>query len=83
MVKYVVTGGCGFLGSHIVKCILKYAPEVTEVVAYDINISHIMTMWSSKLKVVRGDVMALSKAVDGRRRGNPHRRDSGRVVQTH
>ncbi|ASH98925.1 3 beta-hydroxysteroid dehydrogenase [Common midwife toad virus] len=67
MVKYVVTGGCGFLGSHIVKCILKYAPEVTEVVAYDINISHIMTMWSSKLKVVRGDVMdvmALSKAVD-------------------
>ncbi|AZY88454.1 3-beta-hydroxy-delta-5-C27 steroid oxidoreductase-like protein [Lumpfish ranavirus] len=68
MVKYVVIGGCGFLGSHIVKCILKYAPEVTEVVAFDINICPVMQMWSPKLKVVKGDimdVMALTKAVDG------------------
>ncbi|ALN36753.1 truncated 3-b-hydroxy-D 5-C27-steroid oxidoreductase-like protein [Ranavirus ambystoma1] len=48
MVKYVVTEGCGFLGSHTVKCILKYAPEVTEVVAYDINNSALAKVFRSR-----------------------------------
>ncbi|AYV88122.1 putative 3-beta-hydroxy-delta-5-C27 steroid oxidoreductase-like protein [Largemouth bass virus] len=68
MVKYFITGGCGFFGRHMVRCLLRHAPEVTEIVAYDVTVIPAMEFWSPRLKLVRGsvnDAAAVTKAMMG------------------
>lgn len=35
---YVVTGGCGFLGSHLVQLLLEREPELRELRVFDLHL---------------------------------------------
>ncbi|AAS18018.1 3-beta-hydroxy-delta-5-C27-steroid oxidoreductase [Singapore grouper iridovirus] len=56
MVVYFITGGCGFLGQHIVRTLLDRCPEVASIRIYDTHVVEQMSKWSNKIQLIRGDV---------------------------
>jgi UDP-glucose 4-epimerase len=66
--KYLITGGCGFIGSHIAEALVKDGQDVVVFdnlsSGYERNISHIR----SRVEFVKGDIRdpdALNRAVKG------------------
>ena len=54
--KVVVTGGTGFLGSHLVAALCDVGADVVVVVRDDVPVGPIHERWWSKVTRVRGDV---------------------------
>ena len=54
--KVVVTGGTGFLGSHLVAMLCDAGADVTVVVRDDVPLSEVHRRWWSEVTRVRGDV---------------------------
>uniref|UniRef100_A0A8C6R072 Hydroxy-delta-5-steroid dehydrogenase, 3 beta- and steroid delta-isomerase 7 n=1 Tax=Nannospalax galili TaxID=1026970 RepID=A0A8C6R072_NANGA len=46
MLVYLVTGGCGFLGEHIVRMLLEQEPRLRELRVFDLHLSS----WLEELK---------------------------------
>jgi UDP-glucose 4-epimerase len=58
MAKYLVTGGCGFIGSHLVESLLNQGQEVIVLdnlsTGRRVNLAHIIN--NEKLEIVEGDL---------------------------
>jgi CDP-glucose 4,6-dehydratase len=54
--KVVVTGGTGFLGSHLVAALADLAADVTVVVRDDVPVGPVHARWWDKVTRVRGDI---------------------------
>lgn len=57
---YVVTGGCGFLGSHLVQLLLEREPELRELRVFDLHLDpHVIPDGHApqvRVRLVQGDV---------------------------
>uniref|UniRef100_A0A8B9PDV1 3-beta hydroxysteroid dehydrogenase/isomerase domain-containing protein n=1 Tax=Apteryx owenii TaxID=8824 RepID=A0A8B9PDV1_APTOW len=42
---YVVTGGCGFLGSHLVQVLLEQEPALRELRVFDVRLDPSLVSW--------------------------------------
>ncbi|XP_053909017.1 3 beta-hydroxysteroid dehydrogenase type 7 isoform X2 [Cuculus canorus] len=66
---FVVTGGCGFLGSHLVKLLLETEPELRELRVFDLHIDpDLLPKDHGRLVLLEGDVGdagAVGRALDG------------------
>ncbi|XP_075034978.1 3 beta-hydroxysteroid dehydrogenase type 7 isoform X2 [Mixophyes fleayi] len=59
---YVVTGGCGFLGSHLVRMLVERANELSEIRVFDLHLDETLgTLGNDKVNVrlIRGDISLL------------------------
>lgn len=56
---YVVTGGCGFLGSHLVRMLIERCDNLSEIRVFDLHMDETLgTLGNDKVKVklIRGDI---------------------------
>ncbi|XP_068779351.1 3 beta-hydroxysteroid dehydrogenase type 7 isoform X10 [Struthio camelus] len=55
---YVVTGGCGFLGSHLVQVLLEQEPALRELRVFDIHLDPSLAQGphGGRVRLVQGDV---------------------------
>ncbi|XP_068100026.1 3 beta-hydroxysteroid dehydrogenase type 7 [Hyperolius riggenbachi] len=56
---YVVTGGCGFLGAHLVRMLVERSSNVSEIRVFDLHLDeNLGTLSTDRLKVrlIRGDI---------------------------
>ncbi|XP_077303351.1 3 beta-hydroxysteroid dehydrogenase type 7 [Lithobates pipiens] len=56
---YVVTGGCGFLGSHLVRMLIERSDNLSEIRVFDLHMDETLGTLSNdrvKVKLVRGDI---------------------------
>ncbi|XP_053326539.1 3 beta-hydroxysteroid dehydrogenase type 7 [Spea bombifrons] len=68
----VVTGGCGFLGSHLVRMLLERSADLSEIRVFDLHLDESLeTLGSDKVRVrlIRGDISSLED-VRGALRGS-------------
>ncbi|CAH2307958.1 3 beta-hydroxysteroid dehydrogenase type 7 isoform X2 [Pelobates cultripes] len=69
---YVVTGGCGFLGSHLVRMLVEHGENLSEIRVFDLHLDEtLQTLSNSQVKVqlVQGDISCLDD-VRGALRGS-------------
>ncbi|KAM9510525.1 3 beta-hydroxysteroid dehydrogenase type 7 [Guaruba guarouba] len=67
---YVLTGGCGFLGSHLVPLLLEREPELRELRLFDLRIDPgvVPPGHGARVRLLRGDVGdagAVGRALEG------------------
>uniref|UniRef100_A0A8C5QH22 Hydroxy-delta-5-steroid dehydrogenase, 3 beta- and steroid delta-isomerase 7 n=1 Tax=Leptobrachium leishanense TaxID=445787 RepID=A0A8C5QH22_9ANUR len=59
---YVVTGGCGFLGSHLVRLLAEHGKNISELRVFDLHVDDRLEKLSSdkvKVRLVQGDISSL------------------------
>ncbi|XP_053119570.1 3 beta-hydroxysteroid dehydrogenase type 7 [Hemicordylus capensis] len=55
---YLVTGGCGFLGKHLVQLLLEEEPDLLEVRVFDLHLDESMRHLD-KVTLIQGDISSL------------------------
>ncbi|KAM9305350.1 3 beta-hydroxysteroid dehydrogenase type 7 [Gastrophryne carolinensis] len=56
---YAVTGGCGFLGSHLVRMLAERCNEVAEIRVFDLHLDEALSSLSNdrvKVRLIQGDI---------------------------
>ncbi|KAG2464242.1 3BHS7 dehydrogenase, partial [Polypterus senegalus] len=70
---YLITGGCGFLGYHLVKLFLERGHNISEIRLFDLRVDHSLENLSTektKVKLLQGDIthlptmMSITEGVD-------------------
>ncbi|KAM3917737.1 3 beta-hydroxysteroid dehydrogenase type 7 isoform 2-T2 [Leptodactylus fuscus] len=59
---YVVTGGCGFLGSHLVRMLVERTSDVSEIRVFDLHLDETLKKLSNdrvKVSLIQGDISSL------------------------
>ncbi|OCT59036.1 3 beta-hydroxysteroid dehydrogenase type 7 [Xenopus laevis] len=59
---YVVTGGCGFLGSHLVRMLLEHEKNISEIRVFDLHLDESLRTLSNdrvKVRLISGDISRL------------------------
>ncbi|XP_066433060.1 3 beta-hydroxysteroid dehydrogenase type 7 isoform X3 [Eleutherodactylus coqui] len=59
---YVVTGGCGFLGSHLVRMLVERSSNVSEIRVFDLHLDEALRTLSNdnvKVRLIQGDISSL------------------------
>ncbi|XP_053551269.1 LOW QUALITY PROTEIN: 3 beta-hydroxysteroid dehydrogenase type 7 [Bombina bombina] len=60
---YVVTGGSGFLGAHLVRMLVERSPNISEIRVFDLHVDESLATLSNervKIHLIRGDISSFS-----------------------
>ncbi|XP_073504932.1 3 beta-hydroxysteroid dehydrogenase type 7 isoform X2 [Phyllobates terribilis] len=70
---YVVTGGCGFLGSHLVQMLAERSRDVSEIRVFDLHLDEKLRTLSNdhvKVRLIQGDICSLDDVQSALRGGD-------------